>query len=66
MGDRVIDKGHHDQKHFELAAQLIADSDNDLTARMFAALVIVRVAEQLNPRFDRARFITAGKLGDQA
>ena len=52
------------KQHFEHFARLIADSDNDDVTRMFAALVIIRTAEQFNPRFDRGRFLRACKLGE--
>lgn len=45
--------------HFETAARLIRESDNDATAKTFAALVFARTAEQFNPRFDRTRFMRA-------
>ena len=51
------------KKHFELAARLIKDSDNDTTTRMFAALVISRTAETFSPRFDRVQFLKACGLG---
>lgn len=47
------------KKHFEAFARVIAASDNDLVAKTFAALVIVRVASEDNPRFDRDRFMKA-------
>lgn len=50
--------------HFEYAARLIRESDNDMTTKMFAALVVLRTAEHFNPRFDRARFLRACGLGE--
>lgn len=47
------------KKHFESMARDIAASDNNDTTKMFAAIVIIRTAEQDNPRFDRARFLRA-------
>ena len=47
------------KKHFIALAAAIKSSDNDLQTKTFAALVIIRVAEQDNPRFDRGRFLTA-------
>jgi len=47
------------KKHFISMARDIKASDNDAQTKMFAALVIIRTAEQDNPRFDRARFLAA-------
>ena len=58
------------KKHFELFARLIAaepgnyidvnatHSEREL-ARGFAAWLVTRVAEESNPRFNRARFLAA-------
>lgn len=57
------------KKHFEAAARLIEtagdDQDESLQARQFAAHVFALVAEETNPRFDRARFLKACGLGDE-
>lgn len=53
------------KKHFEAFAREIAASDNGGAAKMFAALVVIRVAQQDNPRFDRERFLKACGLGDR-
>ena len=47
------------KKHFIALAREIAQSNNGIEAKMFAAMVVVRVAQLDNPRFDRARFLTA-------
>lgn len=50
------------RRHFERFAQLIRESDNPPDVRMFAALVVIRIASESNPRFDRHRFLTACNL----
>jgi len=51
------------KKHFIAFAREIAESNHSPETRMFAALVVIRIAERDNPRFDRARFLTACGLG---
>ncbi len=47
------------KQHFEAFAREIAGSNNDPQTRMFAALVVIRVAQTYSPRFDRERFLKA-------
>ena len=47
------------KKHFIALAREIHDSDNDTQTKTFAAMVIIRVAQDDNPRFDRYRFLEA-------
>ena len=47
------------KKHFETFAREIAASNNDDQTRMFAAITVIRVAQEFNPRFDRERFLKA-------
>lgn len=47
------------KKHFEAFAREIAESNQDQIPKMFAAMVVIRVAQQDNPRFDRERFLKA-------
>lgn len=54
------------KKHFIALAREIAQSSRTTEDRLFAAMVVIRVAEADNPRFDRARFLTACGLGDWA
>jgi len=52
------------KKHFIALAREIAFSNNSPEAKTFAAMVIIRVAQGDNPRFDRARFLEACGLSD--
>ena len=52
------------KKHFEAFAREIAESDNSPETRMFAAMVVIRVAQEFNPRFDRERFLKACGLSE--
>jgi hypothetical protein len=58
------------KKHFIAFAHAIATMPyayDDATTRenkRIAAMVVVRVAETFNPRFDRTRFLAACGLGD--
>lgn len=47
------------KKHFEALAREIAASNNSAEMKMFAAMVVIRVAQNDNPRFDRERFMKA-------
>lgn len=47
------------KKHFEYAARIIRESDQSQTQRLYAASVIIELAETFNPRFDRDRFLKA-------
>lgn len=52
-------EGSMTKKHFISMARDIAASDQTPEAKTFAALVIIRTAQEDNPRFDRARFLKA-------
>ena len=47
------------KRHFEALALEIRESNNDAQTKMFAAMVVIRVAQQFNLRFDRERFLRA-------
>ncbi len=49
------------KKHFIMAAEQIA-MINDLTARQQAANVIIFMGFEVNPRFDKSRFLAACNL----
>ncbi len=48
--------------HYEAFATEILFSDQPLETRAAMARLVIRVATQFNPRFDRARFLRAAGL----
>lgn len=51
------------KQHFEAFAREIQSSDRTVEEKMFAALVVIRVAKQFDGRFDSDRFLKACGLG---
>lgn len=51
------------KQHFEAFAREIQSSDRTAEEKMFAATVVIRVAQQFNARFDSDRFLKACGLG---
>lgn len=47
------------KKHFVKFAEEIKHSDRSDECKMFAAMVVIRVAEYHNAQFDRDRFLVA-------
>ena len=47
------------KKHFEAFAREIRESDRTPEEKTAAAIIIMRVARQFNPRFDADRFFKA-------
>lgn len=50
------------KQHFEAFAKEIANSNRSTDERAAAAWIVVRVAQQFNPRFDASRFFKAAGL----
>jgi hypothetical protein len=50
------------KRHFEAFAREIAQSNRSTDERAAAAWIIVRVAQQFNPKFDASRFFIAAGL----
>lgn len=54
------------KKHFEAFAREILHSNRSTDEKAAAAWIVVRVAQQFNPRFDASRFFKACGLSQLA
>lgn len=54
------------KRHFEAFALEIANSNRSLDERAAMAWLVVRVAQQFNPRFDSNRFFKAAGMAQLA